>query len=207
MTLSVQNVTLSIEGSTLFQSINFEVAGGEIFSIMGQSGCGKSSLLSFITGTLDTTFTASGAVLLNGIDITQRPPHKRRIGTQFQDHLLFPHMTVGENLAFGLPKSFRRKERSAKVIQALQDCGMAGFENRNPATLSGGQRARISLMRSLLSEPEALLLDEPFSKLDQGLKGEFRQFVFDQIDRREIPALMVTHDSDDVPDQRLMISL
>ncbi|WP_330925113.1 ATP-binding cassette domain-containing protein [Candidatus Sororendozoicomonas aggregata] len=207
MTLNIKDITLSVEGNVLFQSVSFDVAGGQVFSIMGQSGCGKSSLLSLITGTLDTAFTASGCVLLNGCDITHQAPHKRCIGIQFQDHLLFPHMTVGENLAFGIPERFRAKERKAMVIKALNDCGMAGFENQNPATLSGGQRGRVSVMRTLLSEPEAVLLDEPFSKLDKELKAEFRQFVFDQVYSREIPTVMVTHDTDDVPDRSLMMRL
>ncbi len=207
MTLNVKDITLSLGGNVLFQSISFDVAGGDVFSIMGQSGCGKSSLLSLITGTLDTVFTASGCVLLNGCDITRQAPHKRCIGIQFQDHLLFPHMTVGENLAFGIPERFRGKERRAMVVQALRDCGMAGFEHHNPAILSGGQRGRISVMRTLLSEPKALLLDEPFSKLDKGLRAEFRQFVFDQVYSRKIPTVMVTHDIEDIPDMSLMMNL
>ncbi len=198
MTLVVNNVTLKIAGSTLVENLGFQVKPGEIMAIMGASGCGKSSLLNFIAGTLDRSFQRSGSVLLNEEDITKKSAYKRRIGLQYQDHLLFPHMTIAENLAFGLPAKYRRKERIKRVEKALSDCGMKSFTNKNPATLSGGQKARISLMRTLLSEPAALLLDEPFSKLDPELKASFRSFVFEQVISRAIPTVVVTHDQQDV---------
>ncbi len=130
-------------------------------------------------------------------DITGWPPESRRIGILFQDDLLFPHLSVGENLAFGIPRSVDRRARRARIAAALAEAEMPSFESRDPATLSGGQRARVALMRTLLSEPRALLLDEPFSKLDAALRGRIRRFVFDHAIERGLPTLLVTHDPDD----------
>ncbi len=109
----------------------------------------------------------------------------------------FPHLSVGGNVAFGLPRHTRGAARLAAVEQALADAGLEGFADRDPATLSGGQRTRVALMRALLAEPEALLLDEPFSRLDASLRADIRAFTFAQIHARGIPALMVTHDEQD----------
>ena len=120
------------------------------------------------------------------------------MGRLFQDDLLFPHMTVGENLLFAIPRA-PRAERQARMRQALKDAGLDGFADRPPHTLSGGQRARVSLMRTLLAQPAAVLLDEPFSKLDRSLRTTIRAFTFEHIRARNIPALLVTHDPEDVP--------
>ncbi len=113
---------------------------------------------------------------------------------------MFAHLSVGQNLAFALPASVAgTRERRQRVEQTLADIGLPGFHDRDPATLSGGQRARVSLMRTLLAQPQALLLDEPFSKLDAVLRTQFRAFVFAQIERQRIPTLLVTHDPADVP--------
>ena len=122
-------------------------------------------LLSYIGGDLDPAFTGAGDVLLNGSSLVTLPPEKRRIARLFQDDLLFPHMTVAENLLFAVP-ALPRAERLAMVETALQRADLAGFGDRPPHTLSGGQRQRVALMRALLAKPAAILLDEPFSKLD-----------------------------------------
>ena len=142
-------------------------------------------------------FSATGAVWLDGHDVTQAPPHQRRAGILFQDDLLFPHMSVGANLAFGLRPGGTGSERRARVEQALAEVGLDGFAGRDPATLSGGQKARAALMRMLLSEPCALLLDEPFSRLDAELRAQVREMVFDRARARNLPVLLVTHDIDD----------
>ncbi|HAE00910.1 MAG TPA: ABC transporter ATP-binding protein, partial [Rhodospirillaceae bacterium] len=134
---------------------------------------------------------------LKGRDITGLPPHTRRAGILFQDDLLFPHLSVADNLAFGLPVGLDRRERQDRIRAALVDAGLEDFGARNPATLSGGQRARIACLRALLADPDALLLDEPFSKLDSQLRDRFRQFVFDHASAQKLPVLLVTHDPED----------
>ena len=194
--LILANVAIS-KGSTPLLSVSTHVAPGDVLSIMGPSGVGKSTLLAFITGTLAPDFTATGAIELDGADITNAPAHQRRVGILFQDDLLFPHLSVGENLAFGLRPGGSRGERQAKVADALTEVGLEGFADRDPATLSGGQKVRVALMRMLLSDPCALLLDEPFSRLDTALRAQVRALVFARAKARALPVLMVTHDAED----------
>ena len=181
--LSLQDVTITKGGAPLL-SVSHDIASGEILTVMGPSGVGKSTLLAFVTGTLAADFTATGRVLLDGQDITNAPPHQRRVGILFQDDLLFPHLSVGANLAFGLLAGGTAAARQEKVEEALSEVGLEGFADRDPATLSGGQKARIALMRMLLSEPCALLLDEPFSRLDAALRAQVRDMVFDRAKAR-----------------------
>ena len=196
--LELRGVGLRLGGRALVAPLDLVVAAGEIATVMGPSGCGKSALLAFICGTLDPAFLPQGRVLLDGEDMGARPPERRRIGILFQDDLLFPHLSVSENLAFGLPARLRdRAARAARIEAALAEAGLTGFGARDPATLSGGQRARIALMRTLLAEPRALLLDEPFSKLDSALRGRIRAFVFDHARANALPTLLVTHDPED----------
>jgi len=195
MHLILKAVTISIDGRLLIPPLNLEVAPGEIVTVMGPSGCGKSALLSYIGGTLDRPFQADGRVFTGAVDITGAPPDRRRVGVLFQDDLLFPHLSVGGNLAFGLPANIKsRQERKQRIEEALDGAGLDGFADRDPSTLSGGQRARVALMRTLLSEPCVLLLDEPFGKLDTALREDFRKFVFGHAGARLLPVLMVTHD-------------
>ena len=130
--------------------------------------------------------------------LDEQPAHFRRAGILFQDDLLFPHLSVAGNLLFGIPAAVRsRAARRDLVEQALSEAGLSGYGERDPATLSGGQRARVALMRTLLSQPELLLLDEPFSKLDALLRADFRRFVFEHAQQLQLPTLMVTHDAAD----------
>jgi putative thiamine transport system ATP-binding protein len=200
MSLMLTRLSVTATGAAqpLFAPLTLVVPAGEIVTVMGPSGVGKSTLLEAIGGHLAHGFTASGAITLDGRDMTRLPAEARRIGMLFQDALLFPHLSVGDNLAFGLARRVRGKAaRQAAVAEALAQAGLAGFAGRDPATLSGGQRARAALMRALLAEPLALLLDEPFSKLDTALRGDIRRFVFDHVRARGIPVLMVTHDAGD----------
>ncbi len=194
--LSLRGVTISNGGLPLL-SVTHDIGPGKVLTVMGPSGVGKSTLLAFITGTLAPDFQAVGEVWLDGHDITHAAPHQRRVGILFQDDLLFPHLSVGANLAFGLQPGGSAAERQAKIDEALDEVGLAGFAGRDPATLSGGQKARVALMRMLLSEPCGLLLDEPFSRLDAERRAQVRDMVFDRARARALPVLMVTHDAED----------
>lgn len=174
------------------------IAPGEILSVMGPSGSGKSTLLSVLIGRPDPGFAVAGRVLLDGRDLSGLGPQARRVGLLFQDDLLFPHLSVGENLAFALPAAIKGcAAREARIAAALEAADLRGFAGRDPATLSGGQRARVALMRCLLSAPRALLLDEPFSRLDADLRRQMRDFVFGRVRAEGIPAILVTHDLED----------
>ena len=194
--LILRNLCILRAGIPLIE-VDHAIAAGEVLTVMGPSGVGKSTLLAYITGTLAPTFKGMGQVLLDGVDITTKPPHARRIGILFQDDLLFPHMSVGANLAFGMPPGGAKAARRAQVEGALSNVGLTGFADRDPATLSGGQKARVALVRMLLSNPCALLLDEAFSRLDADLRAQVRDLVFQTAKERALPVLMVTHDIED----------
>ncbi|NDW00281.1 ATP-binding cassette domain-containing protein [Salipiger sp. PrR002] len=194
--LSFETLRITRQGAPLL-SLDARVAPGEVLTIMGPSGSGKSTLLAAVIGTLAPGFGLTGRITLDGQDITARPPERRRVGILFQDELLFPHLSVGGNLGFGLPPQLRGKARRARIDAALSEIGLSGYASRDPATLSGGQKARVALMRMLLSEPRALLLDEPFSKLDAALRGQIRSLVFERARAQGLPVLLVTHDPAD----------
>lgn len=197
MPLVLEAVRIELGGRPLIGPLSLTVAPGTVTTVMGPSGCGKSTLLSHLCGALPAAFRAFGRVTLAGRPLDGLAPEARGLGILFQDDLLFPHMSVGENLAFALPASLRGRARHARVEAALADVGLAGFAGRDPATLSGGQRARVALMRALLAEPRALLLDEPFARLDQPLRARMRALVFGLAAARGLPALLVTHDPAD----------
>lgn len=190
--LFIDQLQISNQGKPLIQC-QFLAKRGEILTIMGRSGVGKSTLLNWITGMLDDSFSASGELWLNQQVITDKPAHLRGIGVLYQDSLLFPHLSVANNIAFGMPKQ-PAKQRQKIIAEALAKVGLQGYDDRHPQSLSGGQQVRVALLRMLLSEPKAVLLDEPFSKLDSALRQEVRRTVFDLVREKNIPAIMVTHD-------------
>ena len=197
--LCVKNVSLRLPESRLLTNVNFTVDKGDIVTLMGPSGCGKSTLFSWMIGALAGQFSCTGELWLNEQRIDMLPTAQRQIGILFQDALLFDQFSVGQNLQLALPENVRGEARKTAVEEALSRAGLAGFAPRDPATLSGGQRARVSLLRALLARPEALLLDEPFSRLDASLRAGFRRWVFEELDRQAIPAILVTHDREDCP--------
>ena len=174
MSMQLDVAHLSLNQTTIISGLHIDVPPGVVHTVMGPSGSGKSSLLAAVCGTLPPVFTFDGTVVLDGERIDALPTRQRCVGILFQDDLLFAHMTVRENLLFAVPAG-PRAAREAQVTQALNDLEMPGFAGADPATLSGGQRARVALMRALLAQPNALLLDEPFSKLDTALRQRVRE--------------------------------
>ncbi len=197
--LHIRSLCISLAGKYLINSLDLRIEAGETVALMGASGSGKSTLLSWLCGVHDPVFQVSGELWLRGARIDQLACEKRRVGLLFQDALLFPHFSVGENLMFAVPAGINKAARKARAHAALSDAGLGDYFNHDPTTLSGGQRARVSLLRTLLAEPCALLLDEPYSRLDQALRNQFREFVESHTSAQNIPVLLVTHDAEDVP--------
>lgn len=199
MSFYLKDLTLyKPDGQPLLNHFDLTIHRGEIVSLMGPSGCGKSTLLNAIAGHLPTDFRYRGKMTFNQQDLTTLRPHQRQIGLLFQDDLLFPHLCVWENLAFALPNAVKGQHRKRQAQQALENVSLLALAESFPDQLSGGQRARVSLLRMLLAQPRLALLDEPFSKLDKTLRIQFRQWVFEQLKASQIPTLMVTHDEEDV---------
>jgi putative thiamine transport system ATP-binding protein len=195
--LRLDDVSISIGGRPLV-NVDRRVRPGEVLTVMGPSGSGKSALLAFIGGFLDPAFTATGRVFVSGVELTALPAEDRHAGILFQDPLLFPHLSVAGNLVFAVPSATRdRNERRRLAEGALDAVGLSGFGPRDPDTLSGGQKARVALARVLLSRPRALLLDEPFSRLDADLRAQIRQLIFAKARENALPVLLVTHDEAD----------
>ncbi|HBU6130341.1 ATP-binding cassette domain-containing protein [Enterobacter sp. 168J2] len=193
--LKVNDLTIE----PLFREVNFCVPRGEIVTLMGPSGSGKSILFAWMVGALSDNFHARGELWLDERRCDSLPVESRGLGILFQDALLFEPFSVGQNLLLALPERIAGRARREAVEQALDSAGLGGHYASDPATLSGGERARVSLLRALLAEPQALLLDEPFSRLDKALRTSFRAWVFDAVRARNIPVVLVTHDEDDIP--------
>lgn len=203
--LRVDNLTLQLPtGQCLVENLSFSIEPGSVLALMGPSGSGKSSILSWLTGTSDGRIRATGEVWLGDQLLSHVSTENRRFGLMLQQDYLFPHMSVGDNLYFGL-RGGTRLSRKKRVGQSLVEAGLAGMEHRDPATLSGGQRARVSLVRTLLSDPKALLLDEPFSGLDTALREQIRRFAWQAAS--ELPVLLVTHDVADIPPEARVLTI
>lgn len=195
--LCLANIEIRL-GQISLIDLTAEIHPGVVLTVMGPSGSGKSTLLSFIGGFLDPAFEARGAVSVDGIDLLSLSAQARRAGILFQDPLLFPHMSVGANVAFAIPADISdRRQRRKIAADILAEMDLGAFEERDPATLSGGQKARVALARVLVSRPRLLLLDEPFSKLDMDLRAQMRALVFERARSAGLPVVLVTHDEAD----------
>jgi sulfate transport system ATP-binding protein len=197
--IAIQNVTRSFAGYMALKSVSLDVNPGELVALLGPSGSGKTTLLRIIAG-LDTA--DSGDVLINGEDHLRRHPRERGVGFVFQHYALFRHMSVFENIAFGLRVRPRREKPSDEEIKrrvtSLLDLVQLGWlSDRYPSQLSGGQRQRVALARALAIEPRLLLLDEPFGALDAKVRKELGQWLRDLHQGVEITSLLVTHDQEE----------
>ncbi|WP_070963073.1 ATP-binding cassette domain-containing protein [Vibrio sonorensis] len=207
MTLCLENLAISkTSGEPLFSNLSLTIEPGEVVCLMGPSGCGKSTLLDLIAGHLSPEFSYRGSIKLGGTSITELEAHQRQVGILFQDDLLFPHLNVWQNLAFALPNEVKGEQRRQQATRALESIQLSYLSESYPDQISGGQRARISLIRMLLAKPKLALLDEPFSKLDKELRIQFRDWVIGQLHHANIPALLVTHDIDDAPNNGRVLS-
>lgn len=179
------------------------VAPGAVLTVMGPSGVGKSSLLLAMAGLLGPPFAATGTIVLDGRDVTRLAPEHRGLGLMVQDALLFPHLSVLGNVMFAVPRTsddgtrLTRGARRRAALRHLARVEMADLAARDPDTLSGGQRSRVALARTLAGRPRALLLDEPFAALDQALRAQTRVMVFELAREDRLPVVMVTHDRAD----------
>jgi len=183
MSLEIKEISKAFT-SPLFESLNLEIKEGEILALLGPSGCGKTTLLRCICGLEDLD---SGSILLDGEEVSNKPTHQRNIGYLFQTPVLFPHLDVAGNLKLGL-------NDSEAISEILKEVGLEGFEKRKVDSLSGGEGQRVALARALLAKPKALLLDEPFSALDDELRFRLIDEVSSLLRRKGISAIHVTHD-------------
>ena len=192
-TLSIANLTCQYEQQTVLESLSLSVNQGEIICLLGSSGCGKTTLLKAIAGLLPVK---TGAIYLNNRTLDdgsrQVPPEQRNIGMIFQDYALFPHLTVGENIAFGLRKVTTQEKRE-RVNNMLSLVRLSGFADRYPHQLSGGQQQRVAIARSLIYQPDLLLLDEPFSNIDTQVRHDLIKEIRDIFKRQGVTAIFVTH--------------
>ena len=195
--LRLEHISIALGGRDLI-AVDATIKPGDVLTVMGPSGSGKSTLIAYVAGFLDPVFSASGKVWAGTTDLTELPAEARRAGILFQDPLLFPHLSVRDNIAIAVPQSVSgRRERRRIASEALERVGLEGFGDRDPDTLSGGQKARVALQRVMVSEPRLLLLDEPFSKLDTALRDQVREMVFAQARAAGLPVVLVTHDAAD----------
>ena len=190
--LVVDSVSVSLGGRSVLDAVSLEVSAGEVVAVFGPSGSGKSTLLRAVAGLVEVE---SGRVVIDGVDVTGVPTHRRRVGMVFQDEQLFPHRDVAGNVAFGLEMAgVGRRERESRVEELLSTVGLDGFGDRDVSTLSGGEAKRVALARSLAPRPAVLLADEPLTGLDADLHDRLAVEVGAVLRESGTTTLWVTHD-------------
>ena len=193
--IEIKNISKTFDNIVAVNGINLEIKEGEIFALLGSSGCGKSTLLRMLAG-LETPTT--GEVFIDGQDMAKIPPFKRPINMMFQSYALFPHMTVEQNVAFGLKQDkVPRSQIRDKVMEVLKLVEMEAYTKRKSHQLSGGQRQRVALARILVKRPKLLLLDEPMAALDKKLRGQMQIELVNILDNVGVTCIMVTHDQEE----------
>ncbi|MDX9671644.1 MULTISPECIES: ABC transporter ATP-binding protein [unclassified Pseudomonas] len=193
--VKIDRVTKKFDETIAVDDVSLEIKKGEIFALLGGSGSGKSTLLRMLAGFERPT---EGRIFLDGVDITDMPPYERPINMMFQSYALFPHMTVAQNIAFGLKQDkIPTAEVDARVAEMLKLVQMSQYAKRKPHQLSGGQRQRVALARSLAKRPKLLLLDEPMGALDKKLRSQMQLELVEIIERVGVTCVMVTHDQEE----------
>jgi len=193
--VKIDRVTKKFDETVAVDDVSLEIKKGEIFALLGGSGSGKSTLLRMLAGFERPT---EGRIFLDGVDITDMPPYERPINMMFQSYALFPHMSVADNIAFGLKQDRMSKDEiEARVAEMLKLVHMTQYAKRKPHQLSGGQRQRVALARSLAKRPKLLLLDEPMGALDKKLRSQMQLELVEIIERVGVTCVMVTHDQEE----------
>lgn len=191
--LEVEQLDVVIDSKTILRDVTLEVARSEMVAVLGPSGSGKTTLLRAIAGLVDPT---SGDIRWDGRSITDVPTHERGFGLMFQGYALFPHMTVGDNVGFGLRMTGHDPEED-QVAEALSWVGLEGFERRRVDSLSGGEQQRVALARTLAPRPQLVMLDEPLGALDRNLRQRLVKDTRRVLEERDVTAIVVTHDRDE----------
>ena len=195
VSVKCRNLRLSYGSTEVLKDVDLDIEPGEFFALLGPSGSGKSTLIRAIAG---FNPHQHGELLIDGVDVTGQPPWERNIGMVFQSYALWPHMSVWDNVAFGLvERKVAKAELKARVGVALETVGLSGFAERRPNQLSGGQQQRVALARTIVIEPQLLLLDEPLSNLDKTLRVQMRQELLALQRRLGITTIFVTHDQEE----------
>ena len=193
--IEFRNIVKSFDTQVVLKGINLDIYENEFVTLLGPSGCGKTTLLRILGGFLDAD---EGKVIFDNEDITDKPPYERELNTVFQKYALFPHLSVYENIAFGLKlKKMSKDIIDQKVMKMLKLIGLEGYEDKNTTLLSGGQQQRVAIARALVNEPKVLLLDEPFAAIDAKIRQELRSWLKEMIGKLGITSIFVTHDQDE----------